>query len=89
MEYFKLQIGCLAILFFIIFIYLRQVGVNKDYKNYSLFTAIYINAIVAVTLDGITAYTVNHLNSVNYLLNAILHFAFYISLDFIIHSFFT
>lgn len=85
MEYFKLQIGCLAILFFIIFIYLRQVGVNKDYKNYSLFTAIYINAIVAVTLDGITAYTVNHLNSVNYLLNAILHFAFYISLDFIIY----
>ena len=81
MEYFKLQIGCLAVVFFIIFIYLREVGVNRNRKNYSLFTAIYICAIVMIFFDGATAYTVNHLEYVNKTLNLVFHLCFYVSIE--------
>ena len=81
MEYIKLQIGCLAVVFFVIFTYLREVGVNKKEKKYDLFTAIYITAITWIIFDGITAYTVNHLSDVNNTLNLIFHFMFMVSID--------
>lgn len=81
MEYFKLQIGCLAVIFFIVFSYYREVGVNRKKISYSLFEAILINAIVWIIFDGITSYTVNNLESVNYSLNLILHLCFMISID--------
>ena len=76
MEYFKLQMGCLAVVFFIVFIYLKENGVKKNKRNYSLFTAIYITAILFILFDGITAYTVNYLDWVNYKLNLVLHLCF-------------
>ena len=81
MEYFKLQIGCVAVIFFIIFSYYREVGVNRKKISYSLFEAILINAIVWIVFDGITAYTVNNLEIVNHTLNLILHLCFMISID--------
>lgn len=81
MEYFKLQIGCLAVIFFIIFSYYREVGVNRKKISYSLFEAILINAIVWIIFDGITSYTVNNLETVNHSLNLILHLCFMISID--------
>ena len=81
MEYIKLQIGCLAIVFFLIFIYLREVGVDSKKRSYSLFSAIYICAIVWIIFDGATSYTVNHLESVNYTVNLVFHMCFYVSID--------
>ena len=81
MEYIKLQIGCLAIVFFLIFLYLREVGVDPKKRTYSLFSAIYICAIVWIIFDGATSYTVNHLETVNYTLNLIFHMCFYVSIE--------
>lgn len=81
MEYIKLQIGCLAIVFFLIFVYLREVGVDPKKRTYSLFSAIYICAIVWLIFDGATSYTVNHLETVNYTLNLIFHMCFYVSIE--------
>ena len=84
MEYIKLQIGCLAIIFFIIFLYLREVGINKNRKEYSLFTSIYITAILLIIFDGITSYTVNHLDTVNHQANIIFHLCYYICIQMLI-----
>lgn len=84
MEYIKLQIGCLAIIFFIIFLYLREVGINKNRKEYSLFTSIYITAILLITFDGITSYTVNHLDTVSHQANIIFHLCYYICIQMLI-----
>lgn len=84
MEYIKLQIGCLAIIFFIIFLYLREVGINKNRKEYSLFTSIYITAIMLIIFDGITSYTVNHLDTVSYQANIIFHLCYYICIQMLI-----
>lgn len=81
MEYIKLQIGCLAIIFFVIFLYLQEVGVNKNKNQYSLFTAIYITAIMCIFFDGLTSYTVNHLDIINHSLNLIFHLCFYFSIQ--------
>lgn len=84
MEYIKLQIGCLAIIFFIIFLYLREVGINKNRKEYSLFTSIYITAIMFIVFDGITSYTVNHLDTVSYQANIIFHLCYYICIQMLV-----
>lgn len=84
MEYIKLQIGCLAIIFFIIFLYLREVGINKNRKEYSLFTSIYITAILFIIFDGITSYTVNHLDTVNHQANIIFHLCYYICIQMLV-----
>lgn len=86
MEYIKLQLGCLAVVLFIAFTYLREKSLNKvdkvKYKHKhrcSLFTAMLINAIIWIIFDGLTAYTVNHLECVNNALNLVLHLCFMIS----------
>ena len=81
MEHFKLQIGCLAIVFYVVFSYLNEVGVNRKKINYDLFTAIYICGIVWLIFDGITAYTVNNLETVNRKVNLFCHFMFMVSID--------
>lgn len=81
MEYVKLQLGCLAVIFFIVFSYFREIGVDLKKKNYSLFNAILINAIVYIFFDGLTAYTVNHLDTVSHTANLICHLCFMISID--------
>lgn len=84
MEYCKLQIGCLIILLYIAFIYI------KEYKKYgrklkeTLFDELLALGIVSVLLDGATAYTVNNLDIVPPVLNKVLHILFLISLDVVI-----
>ena len=84
MQYIKLQIGCLAIIFFVIFLYLREVGINKNRKEYSLFTSIYITAILLIIFDGLTSYTVNHLDTVSHQANIIFHLCYYICIQMLI-----
>lgn len=81
MDHFRLQIGCLAVIFFIIFSYYREVGVDRKKREYSLFIALFINAIVWIFFDGLTAYTVNHPESVSERANLLFHVAFMVSID--------
>lgn len=86
MEFCKLQIGCLAVLLYIAFIYLRE-GRAYHLKN-PLFSKLLLLGILSVILDGATAYTVNHLDLVSTILNAALHALFLISLDSVIFALF-
>lgn len=84
MENCKLQIGCIVILFYITFIYLRE---RKNYKlqsKKSLFDKLLLLGIVSIVFDGITAYTVNHQDTVNPVLNRGAHALFLISLNAVI-----
>ena len=88
MEQCKLQIGCLIVLLYIAVIY------NRDYRKYhrktkhTIFTRLLLLAIGSVMLDGITAYTVNHLNAVPSIVNLILHMLFLLSLDAVVFTLF-
>ncbi len=84
MGFIKLQLGCLAVVFFIVFNYLKeqqQDGIDIKKPAFSFFTAIYLNAIVWLVFDGLTAYTVNRLDCVKRSTNLILHLCFLISID--------
>ncbi len=88
MEHCKLQLGCLFILIYIGVIYLKECKeCHHDLKN-TFFDEIYTIGIISVILDGITAYTVNNTDSVNHILNLILHGLFYISIDTVIFAMF-
>lgn len=88
MEYCKLQIGCLAVLFYILLSYLR------GYKSYnwslreSFFDELLVLAILCVSFDCATAYTVNHLDTVNPFLNLMLHLLFLLCIDSVVFGLF-
>lgn len=84
MEHCKLQIGCLVVLFYVVFIYWRE---RKNYnlkQKKNLFDKMLLLGIISIILDASTSYTVNHLDTVNLLLNRMLHALFLISLDSVI-----
>ncbi len=82
MEHIKLQIGCLAVLLYIAFIYRREC---RNYKTKeSLFGGLLLLGIFSVALDGATAFTVNCTTMVDTVLNVVLHALFLISLDSVI-----
>lgn len=60
MEHCKLQIGCLIILLYIIFVYIRDIKAFKVQKTDKLFNVFIALGIFSVTMDAITAYTVNN-----------------------------
>lgn len=84
MSHIKLQLGCLAVLLYIAFIYFRECRQYKIRVNQRLFDELLLLGIVSVLLDGATAYTVNHLDTVPPVLNMALHALFLISLDSVI-----
>lgn len=88
MEHCKLQIGCLSILLYIGLIYMRENAKNVRRLKETLFDELLLLGIASVLLDGTTAYTVNHLDTVNDTLNAILHALFLISIDSVIFMLF-
>lgn len=81
MDHCKLQIGCLIILLYITFVYIRDIKAFKVQKTDKLFNVFIALGIFSVTMDAITAYTVNNLDKINYTLNLIMHMFFLISLD--------
>lgn len=84
MQYIKLQIGCFLIIAYIALIYIRE---RKDYsikRKFKLFDLLLTTAVFEVIFDGVTAYTVNHLDTVNPMVNGLLHMCFLISLDVLI-----
>ena len=83
-EYSKLQIGCMLIVIYIAFIYFRERYAYKVKKKEIVFELLLFTGIFSIAFDGITAYTVNHLNNVPMLLNDIFHACFLCSLDAIV-----
>ena len=84
MEHFKLQLGCLVILLYIGFIYLKECRRYHRKLKETLFDELLIMGIISLFFDGATAYTVNHLDTVPPLLNRIFHILFLGSLDTVI-----
>ena len=60
MKYAKLQFGCLLVILYIAIVYLIAIkrGKTKTCREYNL---LMIMAPLAVIFDGITAWTVNHM----------------------------
>jgi len=84
MEYIKLQLGCFIAVLFIGVLYLKSRIKNKDVNKVKLFDVVMILAATSLIFDGITAYMVNHLDTINIVLNKICHMFFLLSLDGII-----
>ena len=88
MEYCKLQIGCMLIVLYIVFIYIKECRRYKQKRKFSAFDSLLVVGCISLVFDGLTAYTVNHLDSVNPLLNLILHIIFLFSIDVFIFRLF-
>lgn len=81
MQYCKLQLGCLLVVFYITFIYFREKMAYKEHKRERMFEYLLAASTISIIFDGATAYTVNHLNEVPMVINRILHLGFLLSLD--------
>ena len=88
MDYCKVQLGCLLIVSYIVFIYKRECKKYHKRLSSSIFDELMVLGIVSIALDGITAITVNHLDVVNITLNRILHLLFLLSIDTVIYMMF-
>lgn len=88
MEYIRLQLGCLVVLLYVGVIYIKECRRFHRRLNETLFDELLIIGIISIVLDGATAFTVNHLDTVPPLLNKILHVLFLGSLDLVIFALF-
>ena len=84
MEYCRLQIGCLIVVLYISINYFWVCRRTKKEKKITIFDCLLVVSIVGLLLDGVTAYTVNHLEAVLPMVNRILHMFFLISVDAVI-----
>lgn len=84
MLHIKLQLGCLIVLTYVAFIYLKEYKKNHGKLKDTFFDELLILGIFSIIMDGTTAYTVNHLDTVDPVLNKILHVLFLGSLDSVI-----
>lgn len=86
MNYCKLQIGCLVVVLYVAFIFLR--GCRRYHRNplETPFSGMLVLSIITLFFDGATAYTVNHLDTVNDTLNRVFHAIFLGGLDALIFS---
>ena len=83
-EYSKLQIGCILIVLYVAFIYYRERYAYKVKKREQIFELLLNFGVIGIAFDGITAYTVNHLDTIPVIVNNILHAGFLCSLDVIV-----
>lgn len=88
MNYSKLQIGCLLILLYVASVYLRERNAYKIRQKWRWFDRLLAVGIISVAFDGITAYTVNCIEKVPAVVNAILHMCFLCSLDGVVFGMF-
>lgn len=88
MEHCKLQIGCLIVVLYVTFIYIREKQIYHQKTRDWLFEGLLGMGIISILFDGATAYTVNHLEQIPPLWNGILHMCFLISLDVLVFMMF-
>lgn len=79
----KLQIGCLIVILYVAYIYVKETNTQKTSCNKFFDILLYI-APWTVLFDGITSWTVNHLDVVPNWLNLTFHALFFISMDVLI-----
>lgn len=85
MEHCRLQIGCLLIVVYIGFIYIRECKRYHIKLSSNIFYKILILSTFSIIFDGTTAVTVNYLDHVNPILNKALHLIFLIGIDTVIY----
>lgn len=88
MEHFKLQLGCLLVVLYVSFIYFLEKKSYRIKKREPIFESLLIVGIFTIIFDGITAYTVNHLENIPPFLNGIFHLCFLCGLDSIVYLMF-
>lgn len=77
---FKLQLGCLVIVLYIIFVYIKETY-NKKLSCNKIFDSLLVVSPWAIVFDGLTAWLVNHLNIVPEWINILSHGIFYILMN--------
>ena len=80
MQYFKLQLGCLLIIAYIEISYIRATLRGKIPCN-RFYDALMVLAPWAVLFDGVTAWTVNHMDIVPDIINRGAHLLFFIFME--------
>ena len=82
MSFIKLQIGCLLLVLYLELIYIWQTtGKNAKVSCNPIFDALMMIIPCLIVFDGVTAWTVNHLEIVPVSLNLVLHAVFFILLS--------
>ena len=82
MNFIKLQIGCLVLVIYLELIYIWQTtGKNAKVSCNPIFDALMMIVPSLIVFDGVTAWTVNHLEIVPVSLNLFLHAVFFILLS--------
>ncbi|MGM9969415.1 MAG: HD-GYP domain-containing protein [Anaeroplasma sp.] len=84
MQYAKLQIGCFLIIVFLNAIYIKTT-LNKKIPCNRYYDFLMIFSPIAVFFDGLTAITVNYLNTINIVWNIIFHLSFFVTMDIVIY----
>ena len=77
----KLQLGCMLILLYLVFMYRIERRKFRQKSKWSIFDGLFSMAIGCVFFDGLTAYMVNNLDHVNEILNMICHMFFLLGID--------
>lgn len=82
MNFIKLQIGCLVLVIYLELIYIWQTtGKNAKVSCNPIFDALMMIIPCLIVFDGLTAWTVNHLDIVPVSLNLVFHAVFFILLS--------
>ena len=82
MNFIKLQIGCLVLVLYLELIYIWQTtGKNAKVSCNPIFDALMMIVPSLIVFDGLTAWTVNHLEIVPVSLNLVFHAVFFILLS--------
>ena len=73
MQHIKLQVGCLAVLMYIMVVYIRDIKKYKPNERDKIFDHLLALGIISIIFDGITAFTVNVPSLIDTSFNKILH----------------
>ena len=88
MEYCKVQICAMITILYVLFVYFKEIKRFDQKHRWTAFDGLLLLGVISVLFDGITAYTVNHLESISDELNLVFHMCFLISLDSFIFGLF-
>ena len=80
MQYIKLQLGCLLVILYIMAAYVKATKHEKMSCN-RIYDALMAVTPLAVIFDGITVWTINHMDIVPGIVNRAAHLIFYILMD--------
>lgn len=83
MQYVKLQVGCLIIILYVIVTYVKAAD-RRHIPCNKLYDALMVVTPWAVFFDGLTAWTVNHIDSVPDIVKRLAHLLFFVFLDLVI-----